>query len=478
MSHLAELLQAAVDETRFDLGQRRAFGQASDTIFGGHPEHVVTPTELREILAQRPYHDEDVLRARSAQLIVSPGVLSQLIEHLETLLRDFIDPDSGLIGHAFPIGFSKNSHSLLRGDGVLLSHGTSTTDIFAKAMVRGAAILGSERISQLVDGWRQGQGTVVLARAILNDNGILSQTLNPLQGVQIAPLPLSTDELIGCFPTRSGVEPQDYLGRTAISIEHKVETVLYRPKERDRVRTSWKPESRVIDVPTVCIALALETDSYAEPALYWTDYRSLEACFLTGNRNTWHPSSVVFRSYLHSNVSRSTSFFLERVTTLKVDEKAKFSVDDKSLRTTILALAAATTANNRIATERWVSSKGPRLLVDKFIDLRIALEALYLKDIGDNYRGEMRFRLAIYGAWHLGSDSAERKRIRRVLLKAYDTASTAVHNGYVEWTTETKALLEEAQDLCRQGLFKFLREGHPKDWWNVILGGEIAGDQT
>ena len=68
-------------------------------------------------------------------------------------------------------------------------------------------------------------------------------------------------------------------------------------------------------------------------------------------------------------------------------------------------------------------------LEDKYIDLRVALEAIYLKDFMNEHSQEMRFRLALFGAWHLGADFEERRSIRKGLRDAYDTASKAVHEG-------------------------------------------------
>jgi len=111
-------------------------------------------------------------------------------------------------------------------------------------------------------------------------------------------------------------------------------------------------------------------------------------------------------------------------------------------------------------------------LVDRFTDLRVALESLYLQNIGnETYRGEMRFRLSLTGAWHLGADLQERKKVRRNLLKAYDAASKAVHGGNLDYVGNQK-LLSTAQDLCRHGILKLLREGSPNDWTDLILGIE------
>ena len=124
---------------------------------------------------------------------------------------------------------------------------------------------------------------------------------------------------------------------------------------------------------------------------------------------------------------------------------------------------------------RWIQSKTDQLLPDRFIDLRIALESLYLKDFLNEYSQEMRFRLPIFGAWHLGSDIGDRRWIRKRLRDAYDMASGAVHSGVVEYNVENRKLLSDAQDLCRRGILKLLRKGRPNDWGDLILGaGEDA----
>ena len=86
----------------------------------------------------------------------------------------------------------------------------------------------------------------------------------------------------------------------------------------------------------------------------------------------------------------------------------------------------------------------------------------------------MRFRLALFGAWHLGVDFEERKKVRRKLRDAYDTASGAVHGGDLKKTLAIRELLSDAQDLCRRGILKMLREGYPSQehWGDLILGAE------
>ena len=102
--------------------------------------------------------------------------------------------------------------------------------------------------------------------------------------------------------------------------------------------------------------------------------------------------------------------------------------------------------------------------------MRIALEALYLERL----EGEMGFRLATHGAWHLGESVAERREYGAVLRKAYHTSSKAVHSGELNDTAEARDLLARAQNLCRSGILRRLGEKQEPKWDDIILGGADA----
>ena len=153
------------------------------------------------------------------------------------------------------------------------------------------------------------------------------------------------------------------------------------------------------------------------------------------------------------------------------DDATADSVDPREVDSTIDALLGAN-RQLKIAVDRWRCSMAEDAkLEDRYIDLRIALEAIYLKDFINEHSQEMRFRLALFGAWHLGADFEERRSIRRALRDAYNTASKAVHEG--ELPKAMKPTLSTAQDLCRRGILKLLREGPPDDWGDLVLGAEL-----
>ena len=123
----------------------------------------------------------------------------------------------------------------------------------------------------------------------------------------------------------------------------------------------------------------------------------------------------------------------------------------------------------RIAFARWKESRraqvewGARPNVDAAIDLRVALETLFL-DREDN--GEYGFRLAVRGAWFLG-DIFDRYEAFETLRKAYGYGSQAVHRGTIRHRQKDNpaAVLSQAQDICRHAITR------------QIYAGELQGEQ-
>ena len=121
----------------------------------------------------------------------------------------------------------------------------------------------------------------------------------------------------------------------------------------------------------------------------------------------------------------------------------------------------------RVPIQRWRRSKAARNGVDLAIDLRIALESLFL-DEGNN--AELSFRLALRAAWYLGAGGHERTRIFEALREAYNIGSKAVHTGK-GYDDEIPAELAAAQDICRMSILRRISDGgKPPDWKKVVLG--------
>ena len=122
-----------------------------------------------------------------------------------------------------------------------------------------------------------------------------------------------------------------------------------------------------------------------------------------------------------------------------------------------------------LAIRRWIRSKRSETDLDKLIELRIALEAMY--EIGGvNEKG---FRIATYGAWHLGEHFEQRHAFRETLHKLYSDSSSAVHGGKLKYAAKDPKLVSSAQDICRNGILKRLEETERPKWDEMILGARV-----
>lgn len=347
----------------------------------------------------------------------------------------------------------------------------SRVETFARALVRGATLLGSERVASLVSEWTRGQPVEYQTRSILNGAGMLREPLNPVEGVRFESLPLSTDQFRDYVPMTAGVSMSDYLGRMVLTIVHSAAPALFRPQGEATVQASRATALGELGFAEICEALSLEADAHLEPAFFWTDYGHLSAFSLTGPDGTWSVGGGHFKGRSWKSYSLRTGPTPGVKTLELLRDNHELSVSEEQLGATLAALAERRSDKLRGALSRWSRSIGGTRIEDQFIDLRIALESLYLKGfLNETTTQEMRFRLSIFGAWHLGADVRERQSIRKRLRKAYDAASAAVHAGHIDHSPENRQLLAEGQALCRRGIIRLVNDGEPRDWGALILG--------
>ena len=107
-------------------------------------------------------------------------------------------------------------------------------------------------------------------------------------------------------------------------------------------------------------------------------------------------------------------------------------------------------------------------MVDQLIDLRIALEALYLDD---DIQGELSFRLATHAAWHLGENVQDRLAVQKTIRDTYALASRVLHGRGITNNANEREMFEAAQGLCRKGILKILETGEKPNWNKLILDG-------
>lgn len=122
------------------------------------------------------------------------------------------------------------------------------------------------------------------------------------------------------------------------------------------------------------------------------------------------------------------------------------------------------------------------LLDDRIVDMVIAAEALFLSDLDEKYRGELRFRFALRAAKFIEHPNYSEHDIFRVMRRAYDARSAIVHGGSPDDTrlpdNQTASLptfIDVIESLVRLGLRKALsmKEDGKKlrqaDYWDTLI---------
>ena len=118
----------------------------------------------------------------------------------------------------------------------------------------------------------------------------------------------------------------------------------------------------------------------------------------------------------------------------------------------------------RTALARWTKSMQGQF-ADRFIDLRIALEALYAPDGGS---GEISYRVRTRCARHMANSFADRLAIAEEVKRFYNTASAFAHGSMSVRDGRTakpkhKQQLEHARAICRDALIKIIEENGGRD---------------
>ena len=459
MENVIEALNEILEATRFDL-EFREYARYSPA--DGSTRGTLQDAEahqLREVYGQQ-------VEGRNMQVSVRQHAPEQLILGLERVLRDelepFIHPVTGRIGHTFPIQ-GGSSLMVVQSDENLFRHEyQSELRNFARALVQAAAVMGIRSATGALEDCRQGRPLEVRMVTVLSSLN-LRTVVKPRDDIELIPLGLSTKELPR-LPMFRGDSTDNYLGLTLLKLLLSTSSALFRPKSDKNERTGRTRSAGGVTLQIVGDALSLVTNRHVTLSRIWLEYPSAWGFCISGPEVTIGTDRAKPRPW-----KRMTSG-AERTVITPQDDAVPDSIDAREIDLTASALQGTNT-KFQIAVDRWHRSMNDDAqLEDRYIDLRVALEAIYLKDFTNEHSGEMRFRLALFGAWHLGADFEERRSIRKALRNAYDTASRAVHEG--ELPSAAQPGLSTAQDLCRRGILKLLREGPPADWGEMILGAE------
>lgn len=260
-----------------------------------------------------------------------------------------------------------------------------------------------------------------------------------------------------------GPRPEEFSLDTILMVDASVSPVFINPTKTVGDRSLIPSRSEVFryedasgdpsgfDAWRFCEALSLITGGAVRAAAWWSHLDEDHICKVRTSYGYGYAQDV-----FHDHVPSSLS-----------DNSAEATVQEAlSLYRARQGLEAKTGRRLAVPIDRWVRSHTDRLIVDKFIDLGISLESLYLDEVSTT---ELRFRLALRAAWHLGTSSSERLRLMHDFKEIYGLRSKAVHAGRVDSSPETSNTLARAQEYCRQAIIKFITDGEFPDWERLVV---------
>ena len=398
--------------------------------------------KYRGLFHQRGWDDLNCILAVSATLETDDGCVADLAAKLEPVLADYQHPGTGRIRNGL--------YSLLGEPGGWVH---PSVNEFARMLISGAVKIGAERVVGLLLEWVRGEPFPYRINVLLQGAEIDGRFRLP-EGIGLWKLPNSSGNLPTSLPfsvLTEKVSVRDFMGGVVLSFDCEMAPALYLPDDKEV--SEYLPRNGKFKIASdrianfhvsyFCESMSLACDGFVDWFLVWRDHGDLEA--FAGIRG-WDS----FRFPKHAPKTNITQVDLEE--TLKVHEARHRGSTPRE--------------NLELAMRRWMGSKRSGTDSDKLIELRIALEALYeIKELN-----EKGFRIATYGAWHLGEDFERRQEIWETLHNAYRDSSSAVHGGKPKHAAKDPQLISFAQDICRDGILKLLEETKRPKWEDEILG--------
>ncbi len=378
-------------------------------------------------------------------------LFEQLVEIIHTRLEPHIDPKTSQVAFSttLPLGWSWPQPDVRR---------------FCRQIIRCAALAGSKQAVSLLEGCIRGEQVtcthVTVIEGVCQDQNYLEFR----DGVRLVKLSKSFDDLVRIVPDMLAsklltFDPFSFdtqlPGATAICKKLSATLSMANPK-----RVAKAPDKKFFPDPLELQSLSLACGVSVESVHHWINLNPLLGALtgcqigLPGSPQIPHSRNVRLRR----NPFSLTQECVDRAR--RYHDELHGYTDDVQFQ---------------VALERWQSSStGSGGGVNDAIDIRIALEALFAPR---GNKAELRHRIALRGAWYLGNDPDDRIRYYRLLKRAYDLCSGAVHEGIFRRskasTDDATALLNEARNACREALIKRLAEGKQLDddgWTALVLG--------
>lgn len=239
-----------------------------------------------------------------------------------------------------------------------------------------------------------------------------------------------------------------------------VRKISISPKSFKQGENGAWPTKATQDLYEVCECLTLVGRSAPVQAGFWGQLEDWVPCGTIPGGGTFAPpfSGTVFEgNYRFGNADY----------TLAKNIVSEYIALDESVRKALT-----------VPLRRLNLSRRRQNLVDKAIDIGIALEALLVYDLSSN--DPISFPLRLRGAWLLGRRAASREQYLQLFKSIYECRCRAVHTGQFRPKFTKKLplplndLLKKGEDLCADMIKDVLEKGKFPEWEKLILGGSVS----
>ena len=434
--------------------------------FRTHGGTVYSPGELRDSIARASGRMSEARELLSARLEVGDDWVDSLAEFLRSRLSTYMDVANDEIGHSFRVEGDSPWRLALVRDQVQEIHSVSGLVSFAKGVIRAAAILGPPTVTGLLTQWANGdfwkfKVCVVLAGVYVEGKIGLNE------GLRVGRLPIASDSLPVSMPDMQWESVARVLGHALLEVDASRSPALFAPAQGGAESVPLLTHTALgpVSLETFYLALSLVCNRRVGPAWSWNDYG--DVAFFTAGERSGLAGPVMLTDMLSTGASCEPETGITKLTSFKPLDP---NLNEEGLRR---AWALCEELQRRIDSEqrfqiavtRWAQAATPGVLnADRVVDLRIALEALYL----DSSEAELGFRLSVTGARHLGKSLEDRKEIRRSLADFYRLASRVIHGATLAKDANV-LLVDRAATLCRDGILKIVEERSQLDWTELLL---------
>lgn len=303
----------------------------------------------------------------------------------------------------------------------------------------------------------------------------VDQPIQVFDGISLIPIPASfaasIDDASPLF--LHGINRFSIRDRALLRVDYCVSPVFCKPglvlenQDSDLTSTVFKVTLRsgdlsIFDKELFCHSLSITKQTLIVPVLEWKHYDTETGLFLPGGSPGGLLSFSSRQRVLPYGPFSSTSKLRES----DMNDVRDLYHDRTRIRGNL-------GASLDISIDRWITSLARTNQVDALIDLGVALESIYLGDIGS----ELSYRFTLRAAWFLGEHKADRRRLLREFKDIYNARSRAVHTGAVpqeirlgDRKVPAHEFIDRTRELCLRSILKILQHQTLPDWDDLTLG--------